>query len=121
MSSNTIGIFIEVIFLIILFVGILALAYVVTRKMALMKQGTLSNKNLHIVEVISIGQNQYIYIVQVGEEYHLFARSKDHITYCNTIDKASLSLDKQEEKAFSTYLNHFKQNKQEQKDEDKQT
>ncbi|MGL5674973.1 MAG: flagellar biosynthetic protein FliO [Cellulosilyticaceae bacterium] len=108
---------IDILVILIAFIGILWLSYVVTKKMATMKQGSLGNKNLRMIETIHIGQNQFLSIVQVGEEYHLFATSKEQVTYCHKIDENTLRFETAPDTSFSAYLNYFKQDKQEKKDE----
>lgn len=109
----------ELCVLMIVFIGVLGLAYIVTKKMAHLKQGSMKNKNMRIVEIMGMGPNQYLYIVQIGSEYHLFATSKDKVEYCNKIDDTTLKFEENGTTSFQWQLNQFRQNKQEKSNDDK--
>ena len=112
--------FIEICLLLGIFLGVLGIAYYITKRLALFKQESMKNKNMQIKEVMHLGPNQYIYIVQVGNEYHLFATSKDKIEYCNKIESELIVTDTAETKTFNDYLSQFKVNIQEKQNDSKE-
>lgn len=108
----------QLITLLFIFIGILGLTYIVTKKIAHVKKGGMKGKNLQIIEVLQMGQGQYLYIIRIGETYHLMSTTKEKISYCIELDKTNLNFDEPSGHAFNEYLEYFKQGKQENKDED---
>lgn len=101
----------------VVFVAILGLAYVATKKMAVFKKGSMNSKNMRIIEVLPLGTNQYVYIVQIGTQYHLFATTKDKITYCKQIEEEILTIEEEDIKSFNDHLKTFLENRQGRKNE----
>ncbi len=106
--------------LIMIFAGILVLTYWVTKKLAQVKQGTMLNKNMKVVESTVIGPGQYLHIVKVGTGYHLIGATKEHLTYCQQLDETTLNLEEVPFKSFKEQLAQFKPTKQENDDENTQ-
>lgn len=117
MFESAVSTTLEVIMLLGVFIGVLALTYIVTKKIASIKQGTMKQKNMRIIEVLPLAQNQYIYIMQVGKSYHLFTSSKDGLRYCRELDESNLQLEEITEQTFGKYLSEWKQTIQEKKNE----
>ena len=102
----------DVILLIIMFIGILALTYFVTQKMAMMSKKMYFNKNMQIIEVLQVGIGNYIYIIKIGESYHLFAGGqKQGLQYCGEIDENSINTQEVEQMSFGEQLTHLMKGK----------
>ncbi|MHC1750495.1 MAG: flagellar biosynthetic protein FliO [Cellulosilyticaceae bacterium] len=121
MFGSTIGMIFEMLTLILVFGIVLFLAYIITKKMAVLKQGASYNKNLQIVEVLSLAPGQHLYIVKIGEEYHLMSGTKERLNYCIPLDKEKLCLEQPEQKPFEHYMRELTKDlgkgKREKKDE----
>lgn len=103
----------ELVLLIFIFIGILALTYFVTKKMATFNKQMAFNKNMEIIEVLQLMQGQYLYIVKVGTQYHLIGSTqKGSICYCTVLEKQQLDLNEVKVKTFSEQLGHFMKGKQ---------
>ncbi len=109
----------DFIVLFVIFIGVLFLTYYATKKMAAFNKKMTFNKNMQIIEVLQLGQGQYLYIVQVGGEYHLFGVAKENVSYCVKLDEDKLDLLAKEEKSFHEYFNQFIKGKQVNNDENK--
>ncbi|MGL4736960.1 MAG: FliO/MopB family protein [Cellulosilyticaceae bacterium] len=113
MPSQGLGLILELIMLMGIFIGVLFLAYLVTKKMALVKQGGFSQKNMKVIEYLAIGQGQSLCIVQIGEAYHVFSVTKDRITHCFELEEQNLKIEQQEDGQFQNYLSRWVKEKQE--------
>ncbi len=102
----------ELVLLVVIFLGILALAYFATRKMAMMNKRMAFNKNMEVIEVLQLTQGNYLYIIKVGKEYHLMGSTqKGNICYCQRIDEEQLDLEKVVQPSFEAYFKHFMKGK----------
>lgn len=99
----------ELLLLILIFIGILGLCYFVTKKMAVISKGANRNKNMEIIEVLPLLQGHYLYIVKVGKSYHMVGVSaKGSITYCKEVNKEELKLEEnQGSESFKEQLSEF--------------
>ncbi len=104
--------FLEIMMLIFIFIGVLLLTYFVTKKMAAFNKKTAFNKNMEVVEVLQLAQGQYLFIVRISKQYHVFAVAKESVNYCMKLDEGDLNLEVPEQKFFHEYLNHFMKGKQ---------
>lgn len=103
----------ELVLLILIFIGILALTYFVTKKMASFNKRMAFNKNMEIIEVLQLMQGQYLYIIKVGDEYHLIGSSqKGNMCYCTSLKSEQLDLEQVKAKSFSEQLSHLMKGKQ---------
>ena len=109
----------QIFFLIVVLIGVLFLTYIFTKKLALFKQGSFSNKNIKIVEVTQLSPNQYLYIIEVAKHYYLFSKTKEKLEFCVELKKEDIIIDAQKDSSFESYLTKFLGNKQEKKDEKK--
>ena len=109
---------IELIFLCIIFIGVLWLTYFVTKKIGMANQNMHVNKNMKIIEVLPLMQGQYLYIVKVGEGYYLIGcTQKGNITYLKQLEEDKLNLDETIGTSFQQQFMHFMKGKQVLKDE----
>ena len=62
-----------------IFAVVLAATYLTTRWMGGMQRGRQNNKNLHVIETISVGNNKMISIVEVGSVYLVVSVGKEEV------------------------------------------
>lgn len=72
--------FIQMIFVLIIFVFVLVLTAVCTKWIGKFQQGNITNKNIKIIETFRVTNNKFIQIVQVGTKYIVIAVCKDSVT-----------------------------------------
>jgi len=80
----------------IIFAGILYLAYISTKLLG--KRFSLGNqgsKNMKVLESMPVGQDKMLFIVKVGEKTMLMGSSKDHMEYLCDLADADLVFDSQ--------------------------
>ncbi len=113
MVINMMNDILEIVILILIFIGVLALTYFATKKIAMLNSGINYNKNMKIIETIQLVQGQYLYIVEIGGEYHLIGSSqKGNICYCTNIDGQLLNLEEHITPNFKEQLSILMKGKQ---------
>lgn len=115
MQESTFSILLDVFLLLCSFILVLGLAYYCTRKIALLKQGSTRSKNMQIIEVLPLAVGQVIYIVKIGEEYHLFTATKERLEHCLKLDEEKLTFEQIQTVGFKDYLSKYTKNNQESK------
>lgn len=108
--------FFQLIFVLIIFIGVLALTYYVTKWIAGYQKTQGLNKNLEIVEAIRITNNKYVQIVRAGEDkYFVIAIGKEEVTLLGELTASELKFLSEEEKSsvnppvdFKTILDKLK-------------
>ncbi len=76
---------------------ILGAAYFVTKFIAGKGFSASNNKNLKVVESISLGIDKTLLLVKVGEQYLLLGSTQKNISFLSAIDQEQLSLANAEE------------------------
>ncbi|MDF2802692.1 MAG: flagellar biosynthetic protein FliO [Anaerocolumna sp.] len=104
--------FFEISMLLIIFIGVLFFTYFITKKIAVFNKKMVFNKNMKVVEVLQLGQGQYLYIVKIGNDYHVFGTSKENVNYCIRVEESDLNLEHHEGASFHEYLSRFMKGKQ---------
>ena len=110
--------FFQLLVMLIVFVGILALTYYVTKWIAGYQKVQGLNKNLEIVEAIRITNNKFVQIVRAGENrYFVIAVGKDEVNLLGELSSEDLkeisSQDTEDLKPpvdFKTILDKLKKN-----------
>ena len=83
--------FFQLIFVLVVFVGVLAITYYVTKWIAGYQKAAGINKNLEVVEVLKISNNKYVQIIRVGEDrYFAIALGKDEVVPLGEISSDQL-------------------------------
>ena len=83
--------FFQLIFVLVVFVGILAVTYYVTRWIAGYQKTQGFNKNLEVVEAIKISSNKYVQIIRAGQDrYFVIAIGKDEVVPLGEISSDQL-------------------------------
>ncbi len=106
----------DIIVLLALFIGVLYLAYFLTKRIGKAGELMVSNRNMKLVEVMGLTHGQYLYIVMIGKKYYLFSGTKENVQFCMELDEEMITIPNKNEKSFIHYLNIMK-DKQEKKDE----
>lgn len=89
-SSSHVKSLVELIGVLIIFVFVLAITYFTTRWMGGFQKTKLRNKNMNIVETISVGNNKMISIIAVGKKYIIVSIGKDNVQYLTEITEEDL-------------------------------
>ena len=71
--------FIQLLGALFIFAVVLAATYLTTRWMGGMQRGRQNNKNLHVIETISVGNNKMISIVEAGSVYLVVSVGKEEV------------------------------------------
>lgn len=74
----------------IIFMFVLVITYLTTRWMGQYQKGRSHNKNLRIVETISVGNNTFISIVEAGTRYLVVSISKEQTRLLTELTKEEL-------------------------------
>jgi len=83
--------FFQLIFALLVFVGVLAITAFVTKWIAGYQKTMGATKNLEIIEAIRLANNKYVQIIRAGEEnYYVVAIGKDEVTFLGQIDSSQL-------------------------------
>ena len=90
LAATSLDSFVQLITVLIIFVFVLILTYFTTRWMAGIQKGRSFNKNLRIIETISVGNNKMISIVEAGKKYSVVSIGKDNVTYLTELKEEEL-------------------------------
>ena len=83
--------FFQLMFALVVFVGVLAITAYVTKWIAGYQKTQGLNKNLEIVEAIRVSNNKFIQIIRAGEDkYFVIAVGKDEITKLGELSSTEL-------------------------------
>ena len=89
--SSTGESFFQLIFILVVFVGVLAITYYVTKWIAGYQKTQGFNKNLEIIEAIKITGNKYVQIIRAGEDrYFVIAIGKDEVVPLGELSSSEL-------------------------------
>ncbi len=83
--------FFQLLFVLFVFVGIIALTYYVTRWIAGYQKTQGKCRNLQVVEAIRVANNKYVQIIRAGEDrFFVIAVGKDNITLIGELSSSEL-------------------------------
>lgn len=109
---------VELIATLIIFLGVLALTYYVTKKLGSIHGKMGGHKNMEVIEVLPLMQGQYLYIVRVGKDYYLMGCSqKGTIVSMDKIEEEKLKLGEEKPSAFQEQFMYFMKGRQEKENE----
>lgn len=92
-GSNALENFFEFLYVMIIFIAVLAIAYFVTRWIGkLQKNQYGTNGNLELLEACRLSGNKYIQIVRAGNKYFVLAVCKDTVTLLGELKEEDLEL-----------------------------
>ena len=88
--------FLEFLYVMIIFVAVLVIAYFVTRWIGkLQKNGYGMSNNLELLEASRLSTNKYIQIVRAGKKYFVLAVCKDTVTLIGELNEDELEVVKE--------------------------
>ena len=87
----------NIISLLLIFALVLAMAYFSTKFIAKYQSNVLNNKsNIKIIESYRIGNNKFIAIIKIGDDYYAIALGKEEVTFIDKLSSDSLKLNLEE-------------------------
>ena len=93
----------------------LGVTYLTTRWMGGFQKSRSNNKNLHVIETISVGNNKYISIVEAGTVYLVVSVGKDEVHLLTRLTREQLKDfsfehqgEKEKQESFAEILGKFK-------------
>lgn len=92
-GSNALEGVIQLIVVLIMFLFVLALAYLSARLAGRFQSNIQSRSNVRIIETARIGNNKYIQIAKIGNRYVAIGVGKDDITFLTELKEEDLNLD----------------------------
>ena len=98
--------FLEFLYVMIIFIAVLAIAYFVTRWIGkLQKNGNGAGGNLELLEACRLSTNKYIQIVRAGKKYFVLAVCKDTVTLIGELNEDELEAIKENgmTKSFASF------------------
>lgn len=90
LAAASLDSFVQLITVLIIFVFVLILTYFTTRWMAGIQKGRSFNRNLKIIETISVGNNKMISIVEAGTKYIVVSIGKDEVNFLTELKEEDL-------------------------------
>lgn len=90
LAASSLDSFVQLITVLIIFVFVLILTYFTTRWMAGIQKGRSFNRNLKIIETISVGNNKMISIVEAGTKYIVVSIGKDEVNFLTELKEKDL-------------------------------
>lgn len=88
--SSSLHSLIQLIGALIIFAFVLGITYLTTRWMGGFQKSRSNNKNLHVIETISVGNNKYISIVEAGTAYLVVSVGKDEVHLLTELTREQL-------------------------------
>ena len=79
------GIF-EILFLLLVFICILFLAYVVTRFVARRSVGRIKSRHIEIIDTLAVGADAQLMVIKAGGEYFLASKSQKLLTIFSKLE-----------------------------------
>ncbi len=109
LGSNGIGQFIVSV---LVLVFVIVLCYFTTKFIANYQKGIVGKGNIEILEAKNLGNNKYIEIVRIGEDYFALGVAKDNITLISKVDKDTVKYEQPQKtktkESFSQLLDKLK-------------
>ena len=90
LAATSLDSFVQLITVLIIFVFVLILTYFTTRWMAGIQKGRSFNRNLIIIDRISVGNNKMISIVEAGTKYIVVSIGKDEVNFLTELKEEEL-------------------------------
>ena len=100
--------FIQLLGALFIFAVVLAATYLTTRWMGGMQRGRQNNKNLHVIETISVGNNKMISIVEAGSVYLVVSVGKEEVHLLAKLTRDQLEQSGKKQDSFAEILNQLK-------------
>lgn len=98
-------------FLIIVFIGVLYLAYLSTKFIAKNRINALNGENIKVIESVFVGGQASVQLIKVGEQFFLISVCKDNVNFLTEVKADGIVIDKAEEGnqvlSFEGYLKDY--------------
>ncbi len=107
---------IQLVVALIMFLFVLALAYLTARLAGRFQSNVQSRSNMRIMETMRIGNNKYIQIVKIADHYIAIAVGKDTVAFLTELDENELNLEAManiDKGSFKDILSQFQKKKDE--------
>lgn len=114
---------VQFITVLVIFIGVLALAAFLTKWIAKYQNIKISNRNIQVIETERIAPNKYVQIVKIGSKYVAVAITKEHVTMLSELNEDELEFkeDLPDEKlSFQSFLDMAKKRSSESKNNPKE-
>lgn len=97
-------------FLIIVFVGVLYLAYLSTKLVAKAKLNVTKGSNIKVIESVLVAGQASLQLIKVGSQFFLISISKDNVSFLTEVKPDDIIEDKpyrEEAISFESYLKDY--------------
>ena len=88
--SSSLKSFVELIGTLLIFLFVVIICYLTTRWMGGIQKTRGNNKNLKVIESISLGNNKVLCLVEAGKKYLVIAVGKDEINFMAELNREDL-------------------------------
>lgn len=102
-GGNALEGFIQLVVVFIMFLFVLALAYLTARLAGRFQSNIQSRSNIRIIETARLGNNKYVQIVKVGSRYIAIGVGKDTIAFLTQLDEDELNLEALDDKTKGSF------------------
>ncbi len=82
---------VQLVTVLLIFVFVLALAYITTRFTASIQKGRYQSANVEIIETFKIAPTKYIQVVRIGEKYFSYIVCKETVTLLGELAKDDIT------------------------------
>lgn len=96
--------FLRFLSLIFVFIVVLAVTYYVTRWVGNFQKERYTKGNIQIIEARQIGQNKFIYVAKIGNDYFALSSGKENFSVIGKIDEAGLTLPEESKESDTNKL-----------------
>lgn len=115
-GGNALEGFIQLVVVLIMFLFVLALAYLTARFAGRFQSNIQSRSNIRVIETARLGNNKYVQIIKVGSRYIAIGVGKDTISFLTQLDEDELNLEALDDKtkgSFKDILSQLQKKKDE--------
>lgn len=92
-GSNTLEGIVQLIVVFIMFLFVLAMAYFAARLAGRFQSNIQSRSNIRVIETARIGNNKFVQIIKVGDQYLAVGIGKDTVTFLTRLEEEELDLE----------------------------
>ena len=101
----------QLMIVLLIFVGVLALTYFVTRWISGYQRARGEGANIQLVESLPLAANKYVQIIRIGQKYYALAITKDNVTLIAELGKDDINIATESVSTMSSFrdiLSHAK-------------
>lgn len=113
--SGNLG-FLRLLTLLVVFALVLGITWFVTRWIGGYQRDKYAKGNIQIIEAKQIGNNKFIYVAKIGNDYFALSSGKENFTVIGKIDAEGITLPEQTQgtdikEPFANFLEKVRKNK----------